>query len=71
MAFLTLEDLRGTVEVVVFPRQYAAYQSLLRDDATIFVKGTSQVSEEESKLICNQIRAFGELKKELWFHVAV
>lgn len=71
MAFLTLEDLRGTVEVVVFPRQYAAYQSLLREDAKIFVKGTSQVSEEESKLICNQILAFGELKKELWIQFAV
>lgn len=70
MAFITLEDLRGTVEVVVFPRQYSAYQSLLREDAKIFVKGTSQISEEESKLICNQVLPFGELKKELWIQFA-
>ncbi len=66
MAFLTLEDLRGTVEVIVFPRQYAAYQSLLKEDAKILVKGTASVSEEESKLICNQIMSFQELPKEIW-----
>ena len=38
MAFITLEDLRGTVEGVVFPRQYATYQSLLREDAKVFIK---------------------------------
>lgn len=70
MAFLTLEDLRGTVEVVVFPRQYGLYQSLLREDAKIFVKGTSQISEEESRLICNQVQPFGELKQELWIQFA-
>ncbi len=59
MAFITLEDLRGTVEVVVFPRQYATYQSLLREDAKVFIKGTTQISEEESKVICNQIISFG------------
>ncbi|WP_443770168.1 DNA polymerase III subunit alpha [Anaerostipes sp.] len=66
MAFLTLEDLRGTVDVVVFPRQFAAYQSLLKEDAKIFIKGTAQVSEEESKLICNQIASFDGISQELW-----
>lgn len=66
MAFLTLEDLRGTVEVIVFPREYASCQSLLKEDAKIFVKGTASVSEEESKLICSQIVLFEELSKELW-----
>lgn len=66
MAFLTLEDLRGTVDVVVFPRQFAAYQSLLKEDAKIFIKGTAQVSEEESKLVCNQIASFDGISQELW-----
>lgn len=66
MAFLTLEDLRGTVEVLVFPRQYTAYQTLLKEDAKVFIKGTASVSEEESKLICNQIIPFDGLVKELW-----
>ena len=70
MAFITLEDLRGTVEVVVFPRQYAAYQSLLREDAKVFIKGTTQISEEESKVICNQIISFEDSRQELWVQFA-
>jgi len=66
MAFLTLEDLRGTVEVIVFPRQYASCQSILKEDAKVFIKGIASVSEEESKLICNQIVPFQEVAKELW-----
>ena len=66
MAFLTLEDLRGTVEVIVFPRQYASCQSILKEDAKVFIKGIASVSEEESKLICNQIVPFYEVAKELW-----
>ena len=64
MAFITLEDLRGTVEVVVFPRQYAAYQSLLREDAKVFIKGKTQISEEESKLICDQIISFDDQRQD-------
>ena len=70
MAFVTLEDLRGTVEVVVFPRQYATYQSLLREDAKVFIKGTTQISEEESKVICNQIISFEDSRQELWVQFA-
>ena len=70
MAFITLEDLRGTVEVVVFPRQYATYQSLLREDAKVFIKGTTQISEEESKVICNQIISFEDSRQELWVQFA-
>ena len=70
MAFITLEDLRGTVEVVVFPRQYAAYQSILREDAKVFIKGKTQISEEESKLICDQIISFDDQRQELWVQFA-
>jgi DNA polymerase-3 subunit alpha len=66
MAFLTLEDLRGTVEVIVFPRQYTTYQQFLKEDAKIFIKGTASISEEESKIICNQIMPFEKLPGELW-----
>ena len=70
MAFITIEDLRGTVEVVVFPRQYSTYQSLLREDAKVFIKGTTQISEEESRLICNQIISFDDTRQELWVQFA-
>lgn len=67
MAFLTVEDLLGTVEVVVFPRDYEKNQNYLVEDAKVFIKG--KVSEEDdapSKLICESITPFDQKKKELW-----
>ena len=67
MAFLTIEDLMGTVEVVVFPRDYERNQNYLNEDSKVFVKG--RVSEEDdapSKLICETIIPFEQTKRELW-----
>ena len=67
MAFLTVEDLLGTVEIVVFPRDYEKNREYLEVDQKVFVKG--RVSEEEekaSKLICEKIIPFERTKKELW-----
>ena len=67
MAFLTVEDLLGTVEIVVFPRDYEKNREYLEVDQKVFVKG--RVSEEEekaSKLICEKIVPFEQVKKELW-----
>ncbi len=67
MAFLTVEDLLGNVEVVVFPRDYEKNKMYLTEDRKVFVKG--RVSEEDSnasKLICESIVPFDEMHKELW-----
>ena len=67
MAFITLEDLVGTVEVVVFPRDYEKNREYLEVDQKVFIKG--RVSEEEekaSKLICEKIIPFDQTKKKLW-----
>ena len=67
MAFLTLEDLLGTVEIVVFPRDYEKYQRLVEQDAKVFIRG--RVSEEDdapSKLICESVIPFAKTKRELW-----
>ena len=67
MAFLTVEDLLGTLEIVVFPRDYEKNREYLEVDQKVFVKG--RVSEEEekaSKLICEKIIPFERTKKELW-----
>lgn len=72
MAFLTVEDLVGTVEVVVFPRDYEMNASLMNVDSKVFIKG--RVSEEEdkpSKLICERIFAFDEMPRELWIQFSV
>ena len=67
MAFITVEDLLGTVEVVVFPRDYEKNRDYLEADSKVFVRG--RVSEEDdkpSKLICEKIMPFEQTKKELW-----
>ena len=67
MAFLTVEDLVGSVEVVVFPRDYEANVSLMNVDAKVFVRGRVSVEEDRpSKVICEKIFAFDETPRELW-----
>lgn len=67
MAFLTLEDLFGTVEIIVFPKDYEKYHELLNEDEKIFVSGRANVEEDKNgKLICSRIYAFEDTKQELW-----
>ena len=67
MAFLTIEDLVGTVEVVVFPRDYEKNAALLTEDAKVFVRGRASVEEDkDGKIICEKIMAFDKPTKKLW-----
>ena len=71
MAFLTIEDLLGTVEVVVFPKDYEKNRNYLNEDSKVFVKG--RVSEEDdnaSKLICEAIIPFEQTSCDLWIQFA-
>ena len=71
MAFITVEDLLGTVEVVIFPQSYEKSQQYLQEDSKVFVRG--RVSEEDdnaSKLICEEVIPFEMTKKELWIQYA-
>ena len=62
MAFLSLEDMVGSVEVVVFPREYEKYSTVLTEDEKIFIRGRVSVEEErDAKLICEEIRTFDEV----------
>ena len=71
MAFVTLEDLLGTVEVIVFPRDYERNHALLDVDQKVFIKGrVSEEDERPSKLICEQVIPFEQKKKELWIQFA-
>ncbi len=71
MEFLTLEDLVGTVEVVVFPRDYEKYGSLLQEDAKVFIEGRVNVEEERpSKLVLEKAVSFDDVHKELWIQFA-
>ena len=67
MAFVTLEDLLGTVEVVVFPRDYEKNREYLETDKKVFIRGrVSEEDERASKLICEKVIPFEKTKQELW-----
>ena len=67
MCFLTIEDIMGSVEVVVFPRDYERYHQYLEEENVVFVKGrVSEEDEASSKLICEKVIPFGQKKQELW-----
>ena len=73
MAFLKLEDLYGTLEVITFPKTYEKYRGLIEKGKSVIVKGRAQVSERDSKLIASEIYSLDEIKeksaarkKELW-----
>ena len=67
MAFLTLEDLVGTVEIVVFPRDYEKCQMFINEEAKLFVQGrVSAEDDKASKLILEKVRSFDDVPRELW-----
>ncbi|MCI9124372.1 MAG: DNA polymerase III subunit alpha [Eubacterium sp.] len=71
MAFITLEDLVGTLEIIVFPRDYEKYRNYFTNEARIFVEGRATVEEEKNgKLILQRAYSFDETKKELWLQFA-
>ena len=67
MAFVTVEDLLGTVEIVVFPKDYERNRALLEPDQKVFIKGrVSEEDERPSKLICERVIPFEQKIRELW-----
>lgn len=67
MAFLTIEDLVGTVEVVVFPNDYEKNVQKMEEDSKVFIRGKVQGdTDKASKLICEKIYSFDDVPKELW-----
>ena len=67
MAFLQVEDLLGSVEVIVFPRDYEKYSTKLVEDNKVFIKGRVSLEEDrDGKLICEKITAFDEIPRKLW-----
>lgn len=69
MAFLTLEDLFGTVEIILFPRDYQKYRDVLVADTPLYVKGRASVSEESGKLVAEEIIPMDQVPKEVWIQV--
>ncbi len=67
MAFLQVEDLVGSVEVIVFPRDYERYGNSILEDSKVFIRGRASLEEEkDGKLICEQITPFEQVPRKLW-----
>ena len=62
MAFITLEDMTGSMEMLVFPKVLALYSSLLREGEAVVVAGRLSTREdEEPKIICEKVTRPEEL----------
>ncbi|MGN8888595.1 DNA polymerase III subunit alpha [Blautia sp. HCP28S3_G10] len=71
MAFLTLEDLVGTVEIVVFPRDYEKWQNYIGEEAKVFIQGRVNAEDDKpSKMILEKVRSFDDMPKEIWIQFA-
>lgn len=67
MAFLTVEDMVGSVEVIVFPKDYEKYAYKLTEENKVFIQGRVSVEEErDGKLISEKITAFDEIPRKVW-----
>ena len=71
MAFVTLDDMVGSVEVIVFPRDYENKKQLLNEDAKVFISGRTSIGDDPAgRLICEQVIPFDEVPKDLWLKFA-
>ena len=67
MAFFTVEDMYGSVEVIVFPKDYEKYRTAIVQDEKVFVRGRVNVTENEGgKVICESITNFDDTPSVLW-----
>lgn len=67
MAFITLEDLVGSVEVIVFPRDFEKYKDLIEEGRKYIISGKASLEENDAaKLIAGKIIPFEEVPREVW-----
>ena len=71
MAFVTLEDLTGSIEIIVFPKTFENYTEVLKEDAKVFIQGrASQEEDRDSKLIARSVVPFDAVPREVWIRFA-
>ena len=71
MSFVTLEDLTGSMEVIVFPKVYETCSGLLKEEEKVFITGRAQrEADKDAKLIAKSIVRFDDVPKEVWIRFA-
>lgn len=67
MAFITVEDMTGAVETLIFPKDYERYKTVLNEEEKVLVTGRASVGEEPvGKLILENLMLFSEVPREMW-----
>ena len=67
MAFITIEDLTGSVEVLIFPKTYEKCSAMIVEDEKLFVEGRISVEEEKaSKVIADNLIRFSDVPRSIW-----
>ena len=67
MAFVTIEDLYGTMEVIIFPKDYEINSKLLIEDSKVFICGRVSIGDEDmGRVICEKIIPFEKVPRECW-----
>lgn len=67
MAFLTIEDIYGQIDVVVFPEVFDRSRELLHTDAKIFVRGKANIGRDETaSLLASAIYDIEDVRREVW-----
>ena len=71
MAFVTVEDMVGTVEALVFPKIYEKSRQILTEDSKVFIRGRASIGDDPvGKLICEEVVPFEQIPNELWLQFA-
>jgi len=63
MAFVTLEDLTGSCEVIIFPKAYEQVHFLLKRDAVLVVRGKVDVMEQQAKILADRVMTLEEAEE--------
>lgn len=68
MAFIEVEDLDGSIEIIVFPRILQKYSDIILEDKIIYIKGNMSIKEgENAKIIANKFEEIIKIDdRELW-----
>ena len=67
MAFVSLEDMVGTVEALVFPKIYEKNKQYLTEDSKVFLRGRASIGDDPvGKLVCEEVIPFSAIPNELW-----
>ena len=67
MAFVTIEDMTGTIETIFFPKTFERYKDMLNTDEKLLIRGRSSVEEnKDAKLLVEECVRFQDVPSVLW-----